>query len=163
MVRARTFVALSLVLLAPAFSAQAEEKEPSPEQIEKLVHQALLANAPAIDRCLAAYSDEFPKEVGKVVLDTVVAKDGSIAAATASTTLTGSRNLRPCLERAAKGWRLPPPANEEKLSLTLIVKKGAKFTLKKPGEPEAPNNERPQPGDEGFLQFLPSSWGEGAK
>lgn len=136
-----------------------------PEQAQLMVYNALMGSAPAIDQCTSAYLTEYPSGVGKVVLDCVVAKDGSVAHAEAKTSLEGARNLRPCLERVAKGWKLPPIGSKEvdKLTIAVEVKKGVKFTLLKPGEkpPEPkPGASQPEPG---IVQFLPKAWTEGPK
>ena len=72
---------------------------------------------------------EYPTADGQVMLQTAVAKDGSVAQVTAVTSLEGARNLRPCLEKIAKGWRFPPHNGEKPAPLTLPVrvKKGSRL------------------------------------
>jgi hypothetical protein len=136
----------------------------APDDVEMKIWSALTASAPAIDQCTDAYTGEFPNEAGKVQIDCTIAVQGVVAKVVATTTLQGARNLRPCLERVAKTWRLPPPKNPEKMTLMINVKKGVKFALRKPGT-AAPKEEAPPPqnAEEGFLQFLPSNWVEDAK
>src|SRR5688572_11132118 len=136
---------LSLVV-ALAFLAQSApaEKKLTPEEVQQKVYQALMASAGAIDACNERYLVENPTESGKVELTATIIKDGTVPAAQANSALPGGRDLRPCLEKVAKSWKLPPIHVEtEKLSLTVNVKKGVKFKLRKPGEKEAPGAEQP--------------------
>jgi len=148
---------------APAFAEEPAPAKagPSPKEVEMKVHETLAASAPAIDACTAAYTNEYPAAAGKAVIDATVVKDGSVGQAAVNTALEGARNLRLCLERVAKGWRLPPIHGEsEKLTLTINVKKGARFSLLKPGEKPAPGQPQAEQQD-GFVSFLPQSWAEG--
>lgn len=137
-------------------------------EAELILWRTLMGTASAIDACTQAYASEFPDASGTVELRSEVMKDGTVGRATARTSLEGARNLRPCLERVAKGWRFPPIAKDgEPLSLQIPVKRGNKFFIAKPGEKDeasAAPSERPE---EGFLQlipeFLPSTWVESPK
>jgi hypothetical protein len=151
---------MNTLLLVAALTVSQQAKPATPAEIEAKTYQVLLGAAPAIDQCTAAYSAEYPAEVGKVQLALTVQKDGSVAQVTAATTLQGARNLRPCLESVAKKWKLPAINTEsEKLALTITVKKGVKFTLKKPGEKAAEGQTQSGAQEEsGFLQFTPEGF-----
>jgi hypothetical protein len=149
------FTVAALVFL----SQVPEQKVMSPEEVQAEVHKTLAASAGAIDACTTAYLTEYPASDGKVAISAIVGKSGAVGSATANTTLDGARNLRPCLESVAKKWKFPPVQRDaEPLSLTIVVKKGVKFTLKKPGEKDqAPASGAPA--DEGFVTFTPAAWG----
>jgi hypothetical protein len=150
----------------PADPGQAPAKPAmTPEQMQMKVWQTVSGSGAAIDRCTDAYLKEYPTASGNVQLKATVVKDGTVGQASADTSLDGARNLRPCIEKVAKGWKLPPLQTEsEQLSLTVVVKKGTKFSLRKPGEKD---EQKPAAGggqqDEGFMDFLPRSWSESPK
>lgn len=136
----------------------------SKEQVQEKVYAVLRGSASQIDACTEAYTTEFPGSTGKAQLTAFIQKDGTVLKSEVSTALEGARNLRTCLESVARKWKLPPIHSEqEKLNLTIAVKKGQKFSLLKPGEkkPEQPG-QAPQPAEEdGFVGFLPQSYGDG--
>lgn len=141
-----------------------EQKPMTPEEVHAAVVKTLMSTAGAIDACTAAYVAEYPTGEGKVTLDVTVVKSGAVGNAVAKTSLDGARNLRPCLETVARKWKFPPIHREsEPLSLTVAVKKGAKFVIRKPGE-KAPEPAPGQPSteEEGFVQFTPQAWGGGS-
>jgi hypothetical protein len=150
-----TFFAIAALLVAQA-------KPLTPAEIQEKVYKTLTAAGPAIDSCTEAYSNEFPTEVGKVELAVTVVKDGTVGPVVVNTALNGARNLRLCLEYAAKKWKFPPINTEaEKLSLTIAVRKGLKFALPKPGEKKADAPVGQKQEDTGFVSFTPSGWSTG--
>jgi hypothetical protein len=160
-----TLLASTLLFVALDASAQdAKKKEAAMLELQVKVYNMLSGSSGAIDACTTAYTTEYPAADGKVQLEATVVKDGTVSVSTAQTTIDGARNLRPCLEKIAKGWKFPPLNKDgsEKMTLTIPVKKGTKFVLQKPGEKQgAAQQEQP----EGFLMFLPESflpaYGEG--
>jgi hypothetical protein len=133
----------------------------SPKELEEAVYKAIMASAGIIDTCTEAYTNEYPNNTGTANMATTVVKDGSVAKVTVNTSLEGSRNLVPCLEKAGKTWKFPKlgdRADGTQLNLTVNVKKGTKFTMRKPGEKA--EEKKPEQAPEGFLQFLPQAWGQ---
>jgi hypothetical protein len=160
--------ALSIALAAAAASEAEEKKKEAaktPSEIELAVWKSVMASAPLIDKCTESYLVEYPEANGKADLATTVVKDGSVSKVQVSTGLDGARNLVPCLEKAGKTWRFPK-LNEKtesvELNLAVVVKKGTKFQMKKPGEKEPEKKPDPKSGSEAedFIHFVPDAWVE---
>lgn len=138
-----------------ASSALAEEAQDD-KAVQKKVIAVLNGKGAQIDQCVDRYVDEFPAADGTLTLTIKVGKEGAVTDATVDTKLGGARNLRPCVAGVAKGYEFPPPSKEVSLTLTLVVKKGAKFRLYGPGEtPPAPKPSDP-PGP--VFNFMPFGW-----
>jgi hypothetical protein len=160
-------VALAGALFFVSAGARAEEPKgaaaKSPSQIEEAVYKAIMSGAGAIDACTDAYTAEYPEEKGNAKLDTTVVKSGDVSKVKVSCSLQGTRNLIPCLEKAAKTWKFPK-LNEKtesvQLSLTVQIHKGVKFNMKKPGEKDKPAEDKKNEEDEGFIYFFPTGWVE---
>jgi hypothetical protein len=137
------------------------QKKAAAMEVQMKVYNMLMGSAGALDACTTAYTTEFPNNSGKATVQVKIIKDGSVMTANVETQLEGARNLRSCLESVARKWRFPPLQKEsDQVSLTVQVKKGQKFTLRKPGEQaQQQQQQQQQPsGDEGFMQFLPESF-----
>ncbi len=128
--------------------------------VQKKVRMMLNASGKTIDQCTERYLSEYPKADGKADITATVVKNGTVASAKVDTSLEGARNLRYCLERAAKTWKFPPHGGEsEKMSLTVEVRKGLQFKILAPGEkPPARAGKKPS----GFLRMVPTGWSLGA-
>ena len=132
----------------------AEEKK----AFEKKLVTAINAGGPGIDGCVARYSKEYPQSDGTVRLNMTVGLDGRVSGADAQTGLKGARNLRPCLERVAKGLKFPAPktAKPVQMGISVPVKKGAKFKLYAEGEAPPPKKDEPEPPR--VLRFNGGAW-----
>jgi hypothetical protein len=154
---------LSLVGASTALAEDAAQQA-AQKQAEELVHRSISATSAAIDACNDAYTAEYPAAQGSARIDVKVAKDGTVAQATVTVNLEGARNLRPCLERVAKGWRFPAhgQADAQPLSMTVPVRKGAKFVLKRPGDKSEPAKPAAGGGaqEESLVDFMPTGWGD---
>jgi hypothetical protein len=152
----------TVALLLLAQTPQPATKPLTPQEIQSKVFAILSGAGPQIDACTEAYTNEFPANAGKVDVAVYIVKDGTVSKAEVSTTLDGARNLRPCLEAVAKRWKMPPiNVEQERLNLTIQVKKGVKFALAKPGEKAAQQGGETKPEEQGFVSFLPQSFGGG--
>lgn len=147
---------------APAPTGAAPAKA-DPKGVELAIYKTIMGSAPQIDACTEAYTNEFPSESGQARIVTTVVKDGSVGKVQVSAPMGGVRNLLPCLEKVAKGWRFPKLAastESVQMSLAVVVKKGAKFAIPKPGEKqETPPEEKKEGQDDSFVQFTPTGWG----
>jgi hypothetical protein len=142
----------------PAFLILALAAEPSEEEkkkYEEVARTAINATAAAIDGCTERYLEENPGTQGEAKISVTIVKGGVVSNAKVDTGLPQARSIRECLERIAKGWRLPEPQTDkpDDLSLKIPVRKGLKFKLYAPGE-QRPPEAAAQP--EGFLQFTPT-------
>jgi hypothetical protein len=138
-----------------ALAITAEPSEADQKKYEEAARKSINATGPAIDACTARYLEEQPGSEGVAKVAIQIGKGGVVSSAAVDTPLPQPRSLKECLERIARGWRMPPPQTDkpDELKLQIPVKKGAKFKIYGPGEqppPEAANE--PQ----GFLQFTPS-------
>jgi hypothetical protein len=134
----------------------------SKKELEEAVYKAIMSSAGQIDACTAAYLNEYPNNAGTANMAATIVKDGSVPRVNVSTSLEGSRNLVPCLEKAGKIWKFPKlgeKSEQAQITLTVQVKKGVKFTMKKPGEKAEEAKAAAEP--EGFMQFVPSAWNTG--
>jgi hypothetical protein len=150
----------------PVFVLLAISAEPADDpkkKYEEAARSAINATGPAIDACTQRYVEENPGAAGQAKVSVRVVKGGAVESAKVETSLLQPRSLKECLERIAKGWRLPAPQTEQPdlLTLQIPVKKGAKFKIYAPGE-QPPQEAKEQPS--GFLQFAPkflNNYGEG--
>ena len=146
-------VLTGLLASASAWAAPAEDGK----ALEKKIIGILNGKGPQMDRCVERYLAEYPTADGTLTLTMKVGKAGAVVEASADTKLPGARNLRPCVAGVAKGYEFPAPSKEEGVTLTLslVVKKGAKFKLYAPGEaPPKPKEGEPEP----LFKFLPQGW-----
>src|SRR5262245_51594187 len=132
----------------------ADPSEEDKKKYEEAARNAINGTAGAIDACTARYLEEQPGTDGSAKISIKIGKGGVVVAASVDTTLTQPRSLKECLERIARGWKLPPPQTDQPddLSLQIPVKKGYKFKIYAPGE-QKPPEAATQP--EGFMQFTP--------
>ncbi len=164
----RWSVVLGLMVLGVAQTGNAKEEDKKDKasaethKVHMKVWRVLDGAKKEIDGCTARYVEEYPKAKGTARVSTTVQKDGRVSKASVSTSLEGARNLRACLEKIARGWRFPEPqAESADFSFELVVQKGVKFSLLKPGEKP---KDRPKEGkgDQGFIKFvgrwLPPGW-----
>lgn len=158
---------LSGFVLASAFALASIAQAPPSNQNQEgalAAWKAISSTSSMIDACTEAYTAEYPNNAGTARIQATVGKDGTVEKAVVTTTLEGSRNLPPCLERVAKSWKLPATGGEAStpLSLTVQVRKGVKFVLKKPGEKAQAPKQPGQPQEETVVDFnfLPGSWTE---
>jgi hypothetical protein len=151
-------------LLGMASVASAEDKPVDGKEAALAAWKTINGSGPQIDQCTQAYIGEYPATDGSVKLQITVVKNGTVGTAAVNTSLEGARNLRPCLEKVAKNWKFMPLATEtEQLALTIPVKKGQKFVLKKPGEKSEPTAPGQEKQEETVFDFLPSTWTESPK
>ena len=154
---------MKTVLAFLLLTASAEPSADDKAKYEAAARTAINATAGAIDACSARYIEEQPGSEGTAKLSIKIGKGGVVISAVVETALPQHRSLKDCLERVARGWRLPAPQTDQPddLSLNIPVKKGYKFKIYGPGEQPPPDQaEQPQ----GFLQFTPSflrPYGEG--
>ena len=123
---------------------------------EAEVRTALNARGSAFDACTERYLREYPKAKGTATVEFRLGPKGRVVRAQADTKLVGARNLRPCLEAAAKTVQFPtsgggPPG---RLKVTIPVEKGARFRLPAPGESPGP---APKKTIRTVIRFLPGS------
>ncbi len=140
--------------------------QPASEQVQAQIIDVLNATGPSIDACVARYVAEQPSQAGVATVTATVDSEGRTRQVAVSTPLPQARTLRTCLERVGMQWRFPVPKMETgKLSFRMPVQRGAKFKMRKPGEPPPPPPEpgEPPPPDLVNLSsthFLPT-WGSG--
>lgn len=140
---------LGLALVASPALAEEEAKEKPKtrklteaerKDLEKKIIGTLNSKASAIDGCVKRHLTEYPDANGKVSLAIDVDGKGKVPKASATTPLPGARNLRPCLERVAKGYDFPVPEGfvPTTLKIDVPVEKGVSFKLYAPGEAPEP-------------------------
>lgn len=155
MKRGPTFALFIALCLVPAVGAAEEppEKKEAPKKmsaeeqkaLERKIVAAINAQAGTIDACTARYLKEYPAAKGSVALALEVEREGAVKSAKATTSLTGARNLRPCIEKAGRAVKFPAPNTEKpaRLTLSVPVQKGAKFKLYAKGDEPKPKPEDP--------------------
>jgi hypothetical protein len=152
----RSLVVVSLALAAPALTRAEAPPTGEAARIEAQVRQMLNASGPRLDACVARHAEEYPSVDGRATIVATVKQDGSVLSARVETALEGARNLRFCLEQAAKTWRFPEAnAATVEVKIQVPVKKGANFRLPAPGEKRT---ERVEQAKDGFLFFMPGEW-----
>ncbi|MCK6548294.1 AgmX/PglI C-terminal domain-containing protein [Myxococcota bacterium] len=164
----RRIIGASIITLSlgAAFAAFAQDaaQQAAAKQAEEQVYRAIGATASAIDACNDAYVAEYPASQGTAKIEVKVAKDGSVVGASVTTALEGARNLRPCLERVAKSWRFPAHGADQPqpMSMSVPIRKGAKFVLKRPGDKAEPAKAAAGGGaqEETIVDFMPTGWGD---
>jgi len=146
---------MNLLAAFLVLSIAADLAEEAKKKYEEVARTSINATASAIDGCTDRYLEENPGTQGEAKIQVTIVKGGVVSSAKVDTALPQARSIRECLERIARGWRLPEPQTDkpDDLSLKIPVKKGLKFKLYAPGE-QRPPEAAAQP--EGFLQFTPS-------
>lgn len=95
-----------------------------------VVNKVVMAEAKAIDSCVARYAIEQPKLEGRARLTLNIAPTGKVEDAKLSSELPGLRNLRSCLLRVATRLRFPRHAQKNPVELTVDIPVGPGKKLK---------------------------------
>jgi len=159
MVRLGISVLLATLFAVPALADKPKDNKMAPYETKAFqlgMYRTIKGTAPLIDKCTQKYATEYPGRSGPVMLQYTIETSGRVKKSSIQTSLKNYDHLRSCLKDVIRQWRFPSPGTVHiKSTLKIIVAKGVKFDVLKPGEERKPQpkTEAPKPASRTAVQF----------